>query len=34
MQKLGTRLMATDLVENLKNTYPSRRALIEELNKI
>jgi hypothetical protein len=34
MQKLGVKSMAAVLVEELKNTYPSRRALIEELSNI
>ncbi|MDR2496026.1 MAG: hypothetical protein LBD21_02740 [Tannerellaceae bacterium] len=34
MQKLGAKAMAADLVENLRNTYKNRRALIEELNNI
>lgn len=34
MQKLGAGSMATTLIEDLKNTYPGRRALIEELNNI
>ncbi|MDR2122264.1 MAG: hypothetical protein LBP34_03975 [Flavobacteriaceae bacterium] len=34
MIKLGAQSMATNLIKELKNTYPTRRALIEELNKI
>ena len=34
MIKLGARPMATDLVQELKVLYPTRRALLEELGKV
>lgn len=34
MIKLGVRPMATDLIQELKVLYPTRRALLEELDKV
>lgn len=34
MIKLGARLIATDLIKELKILYPTRRALLEELDKV
>lgn len=34
MIKLGARLVATDLIQELKILYPTRRALLEELDKV
>ena len=32
--KLGQRPMATELIRQLKTLYPTRRALLEELNNV
>ena len=32
--KLGERQVANDLIDTLRKTYPQRRALLEELNKV
>lgn len=34
MIKLGARLIATDLIQQLRVLYPTRRALLEELDKV